>query len=606
MSDAAMEDRFQHLADSEMDAVREVIPADSTGKVAVLLEVLRALDWVTISNPLVPSDQRLAAHDLQIIQWGWNGIAELLLRPVSQRNAMPFMENSESSSRFALSLLHQAGRASLLKRTADMIRFGLFRAEESADGITVCQNDGNMVRQFSDLLEPDRLKGLERVLDDPATENSHGWELVNHEDAEWLRRQGAFMGRRREDPLATWKSNDVNSLMEPLTFPWPNPNGVMMGYKAHPDVDDHFFAEGMNFIDSCRHDAGLHPSCDFDGTSAADVLTISAILAGLHMKHVRFALLAQKTHENIEFRKSLTIWGPKSELVESISEYAAVEPGRVEQALSAVTMRASEASFFRNRTTSTVPLLIDLENGLVLRPVSSICRNPLTSVLRLQQHRSINGGQGIIEPRENWLRTDLYSMFRGSRYMTVDGNVKLKNGNQVTTDVDAAILDRTSGDLALFQLKWQDFATNDIRALHSKAKNFVREVDEWASRVSKWISSKSVIDVQNTFRIKPSKDGCVRRIFMFVLSRHACRMVGYGVDSTNGLLALATWPQWVRVRTELGPVPQVFDRIHERLCLEHEREATVSLHPFRLDVTSETISVQYEDLFVDFDDSKDL
>jgi hypothetical protein len=45
------------------------------------------------------------------------------------------------------------------------------------------------------------------------------------------------------------------------------------------------------------------------------------------------------------------------------------------------------------------------------------------------------------------------------------------------TDIDAVIFDRLTGELALFQLKWQDYSTNSLRETRSKASNLVKELD---------------------------------------------------------------------------------------------------------------------------------
>ena len=37
------------------------------------------------------------------------------------------------------------------------------------------------------------------------------------------------------------------------------------------------------------------------------------------------------------------------------------------------------------------------------------------------------------------------------------------------TDIDAAVFDVTTGELGLFQLKWQDFSSSDVAKQRSKA-----------------------------------------------------------------------------------------------------------------------------------------
>jgi hypothetical protein len=50
----------------------------------------------------------------------------------------------------------------------------------------------------------------------------------------------------------------------------------------------------------------------------------------------------------------------------------------------------------------------------------------------------------------------------------------------------------TSGCLAVFQLKWQDFANTDVRRQRSQARNFIADVDEWAKRLKQWVQDHDV------------------------------------------------------------------------------------------------------------------
>ncbi len=59
--------------------------------------------------------------------------------------------------------------------------------------------------------------------------------------------------------------------------------------------------------------------------------------------------------------------------------------------------------------------------------------------------------------------------------------------NVTMTDIYAAVLDMTTGELAIFQLKWQDFGYNDLLRIRSKATKFVERVDTWSSQTLEWI-----------------------------------------------------------------------------------------------------------------------
>jgi hypothetical protein len=250
-----------------------------------------------------------------------------------------------------------------------------------------------------------------------------------------------------------------------------------------------------------------------------------------------------------------------------------------------------------------MPLLIGLDNGMVIRPVSSIARNPLVTTLNLLRHRHASVQNTVMTPREDWLRGDLYAHFSGTRYLHVDGNVTLRDGPRVLTDVDAAIFDLTCGDLALFQLKWQDYFTNDVRELRSRAKNLTAELDTWAERVAAWLDSRSPAEVLAAFRLSPQRVGGIRTVTLFAVSRSRSRVSGLGFTVRSEHLAVANWAQLIRLRREIGPVDSVFPRLHE--AIRAEAEAVAECTPVPVEWKFGQWAIRLEDLWNSIADPSD-
>ncbi|MBI3093482.1 MAG: hypothetical protein HYY97_01270 [Rhodocyclales bacterium] len=183
------------------------------------------------------------------------------------------------------------------------------------------------------------------------------------------------------------------------------------------------------------------------------------------------------------------------------------------------------------------------------------------------------------------------------------GIILRKNGKRLT-DVDAAIFDRTNGELALIQLKWQDYATNSIRELRSKARNLSEEVETWAERVVEWIAVTSPVEVAQALRLKLSGPQRVTAVYLFVVSRHVARTNGYGFPVTNPYLSLATWAQFRRVRGQVGPVSQVISRMHEVLR-EEECMVLSNTEPISVTVELPGLKLHFIDLWTRWDDQKE-
>ena len=159
----------------------------------------------------------------------------------------------------------------------------------------------------------------------------------------------------------------------------------------------------------------------------------------------------------------------------------------VTAALDLITVRSGDANYFLTEQAPGVPLVIELCDGYLLTPVSSVFRNPFNGVRMLRESTSPAIQNAFREHREEWMADDLYALFEGPRFQRVPGQTKLRQNGQIVTDIDAAIFDNGTGDLVLFQLKWQDFTTSIVRTQRSKAKNFTEQVEGWAK---KWGASR--------------------------------------------------------------------------------------------------------------------
>jgi hypothetical protein len=199
------------------------------------------------------------------------------------------------------------------------------------------------------------------------------------------------------------------------------------------------------------------------------------------------------------------------------------------------------------------------------------------------------------------MRSEIYQIFQGTRYKRVDGNINLRDENRVLTDIDGAIFDNLTGELALFQLKWQDYFTNDVREMKSKASNLTNELDEWASKVDSWINKKGVSELIKALRLKLHKEHSISSIYLFGVSRFYARTQGFGYAVKNQKLAIANWAQFLRVRYEIGPAERVFHKLFETLR-EKMNEEVPNPKPLPLTINVSGKSICFENVWNDFDD----
>lgn len=592
--------QIRTASEKEFNEALSTIPAGVTDRICLLIECLRVLDLYLLFNDEMPAEKQAPIPDLQIIEAGWNAVAKNLLSAFEKPMQIPFLQSSSETFGFAASLLHQFGRAVLTRRAADMADHGMVQLTADGEAI-IATNSELSVTGLSDNLEFMQWRRVSQVFNEDPSRVFMGWEKFDHDGSGKIPdRIGAFVSREKPTGLEKVLRADIDRLMLPQIRTWEPSGGTMLDYTSSQEVDEHFLAVAVRELDHLRSDAGLDPKVDLGEVSAGVVFAVAAYIISYHLKHIRYATLAQSKFPTIQLQQSLTVWGPMDRIVSAIGACTELTEDQIGKALKLLTLNPSDAQKLDPYAKPLLPLLINLGNGLALRPVSSLVRNPFQSIINLIQVRGIQRRDAIAAPREDWLRSEIYAVFQGNRYVLTPGNVRLRLGGQTLTDVDAAVFDRTTGELALFQLKWQDYSTADLRSVRSKAANLTQELRHWTEGVWKWLEKSSAKSIGDTFRHSPKRDASVRLVFLFAISRNRSRVEQFGGSTICPGLAVSNWPRFQRARMEVGAVPFVISRLHIVLTSEDNSSERPIAIPYEMKIASTTI--RFENMWHSFPD----
>ncbi len=577
---------LRDLAEAHLSAVLKPLPSDSIGRFVLFIEVVRAMDyWGTNASVLIGQSEKVA-QSFDLMYWGWNRAVAELFEPLDQPDAFPLMESTQESRVFAAELMQEFGKVSLLRRLADMSERGIMEIVRDGDEFQIRMSEDARV-QFADATELDRLKAAKARL----PSSSAGWKMASMRDAvRFPSMPGNYMALA-DAPIKRWLRPNIEELIKPLVRPWDTGRGVMVAYDARIEVDKHYMAEALALATPWREDSGIHAKAMLGSITGADIAGVGVALISLHAKHFDCVLVAKKMFDQVSVGQSLTIWGPRPALEESISIMAGCPEPVVHTVFNALAMTSEQAKKLADHSTPLIPLLFDLGNGLILRPVSCLTRNPFTAARTQHQWLDPRTEHTVAADRENWMREHLYDMFGGNRYIRFPGNLKLRRGGVVLTDIDAVVYDRLTGDVGLFQLKWQDYSTNDVRKLRSKAANLSAELEDWSSKVKSWIEENGVSALDKSLRLKQKRREAVRVTLLFAISRSAVRTQGYGVKTEAPDLAMAVWPQFVRARMEIGPSAWSLRDVHARLLEEHGQVPNVQSMPASLQIAGATLHI---------------
>jgi len=577
---------LRDLAEAHLAAVRKQLPSERMGRFVMFIEVVRAMDYWGISAYPDSLNDAKVGQSLDLMYWGWNRAVAELFEPLDLPGAFPLMESTRESRGFATGLMQEFGKASLARRLADMCERGIMEIARDGDEFQIRMSE-DAKAQFADAMEHDRLKAAE----ERAPFSSAGWTIASMRDAlRFPDMPGNYLALANA-PVKRWLRPDIEELIRPLVRPWDTGRGVMVAYDARIEVDKHYMAEALALATSWREDSGIHADAKLGSITGADIAGVGAALISLHAKHYGCVSAAKKLFPEVSVAQSLTIWGPRDELERSISAMSGSSEPVVRAVFNAVAMTSEQAKRLADHSTPLLPLLFDLGNGFILRPVSCLTRNPFTAARTQHQWLDPRTEHGVAVDREEWMREQLYGMFGGKRYIRFPGNLKLRRGGAVLTDIDAIIYDRLTGDVGLFQLKWQDYSTNDVRQLRSKAANLSAELVDWSDKVKSWVEENGMSALDKSLRLKQKRHEAVRGVLLFAISRSSVRTQGYGIKTVAPDLAMAVWPQFVRARMEIGPSAWSIRDVHARLVEEHGQVPNVHPLPASLRVAGATLHV---------------
>lgn len=554
----------QELADSE-----NLISKMDDAEIALLtIEACRSLDYWYITNTFSKNfDHMVSEQDLNIMSRGWNPLLKQVLPRLGTMPGIPLLGSSPETIRAASSELHRVGRHVLLNRAAELIRRGFAEA---------CQVDGIIsLRMKHDGKSDHFLDQIDATRWDEFSKSLPPSDL-------WTR-----------EVIEASRFSEFEDELDRLMFRWKTPQGVMVGYHASPQLDRHYLGAVFEHVSQCRNKSGMHPDALIKGIRASDIHLIIMLLVSARLKHVQFVAAAKRRWPDINYWMSLTIWKPKGEIIAEISDHTGMDPLIVSSIIDLLTIGPKTNCDLSSDVDPLIPFFIRISERHLLEPASVILLNPFDLIARINPDQKVR--QAISEKREGLMLMNLNGLFQGTRYVRLETPARLKKAGRTLTDIDGAILDRTTGDLALFQLKWQDFKGATLAQTISRAKNFTKGVSAWAQTVSDWIEAHDLDQLLRSLRISKSGSVGIKNVYMFAVGQMNARFHHYGYQVKNKNLAIATWPQFLRIRHEIGPVDQVIRELHDRVRSEDTRDVSTSAIPYEMHTCGG--SVRFENMW---------
>jgi len=537
MTMSHIDDKAQNVIKQQILEVEDTIVA-SFGKERRLdlIELARTMDYFFVGRNFYSKwakSKEVESH-AHLVAYGLHRILSLSLDESSKQEGAPLFRSTPKSQRWANSVLSECGKLGYCEHLLELQRVGLIDIVETA---------------------PNRYHARPAI-------RPYGIESFERENAIWLK---GLIAEHSQDVVTVLKadSEKVKKIMYGRVKPWMT---HYIQYTTTPEIDAFYDTKGIMLARMMLGRDAFPPEARFGGQEFGLYCAAIAVIIGWFSKHLGFCFELLKKHPRLDPFNILTITAPSENETNWLSAALGIDASIAQQAIEAVTLtlenKRDHCSVAGNLIT---PVFIEIGRDQLLLPLWGSLTEPFMFLLRELRRRYRSDWDSAVNTRERVFRDDLYALFRSGRFHKLARSAVLKSGGTTTTDVDALIFDRQTGEVGIFQLKWQDFFGNSMRERESKKRNLLNTGNRWIERVFKWLSSVDSKTLAQTFDLSRDDAKKIRSFRVFMLGRNAAFFSGDWKPDTRA--AWGIWYQVLRLMSNLpnsdSPIENLFRALQE-------------------------------------------
>lgn len=457
-----------------------------------LMELVRSLDEAAFAFMLASNRSQLRRGDRArhtMLRGAARAIGPLLKKVHGLPGGIPVMPTTPELARLADDYLLNCGRLSELSRIAALERYGLCKS-------TFLRDDHIVFEVVNAEVERHDVESLEYLR-----------SLIQEG------RSDLEVGLLSLTPTIHKQLDEYVRVDREHFIAYDNDEALVAYYHALAAL------RSTDFFES----EALVGSVSIGGRTFGGWCDRAVAASGRVLQHAAFASRLKTLHARLELRNLLTIFARKEDLAAVLEQFGDT-PEQARRFISATTLDEGAADGYAEDYEIPVPLYIDFSRDFVLLPCFGALLNPIAGLVRSLRTNYRSEWDRAVECREAVFRSDLSDVFTPPRFVVLDRGVRLRRGDgSELTDVDAILLDRTSGALALFQLKWHDIVGRSLRERHSRRLNLLK-ANQWVDRVSDWINGRSAADIASALGLELPH--AHQKPYLFVVSRYAAQFAG--------------------------------------------------------------------------------
>ncbi|QOY95957.1 hypothetical protein IM543_09055 [Massilia sp. UMI-21] len=197
-----------------------------------------------------------------------------------------------------------------------------------------------------------------------------------------------------------------------------------------------------------------------------------------------------------------------------------------------------------------IPCLVSLGDA-VFAPRYSRLGNPyMFLVQRLAKIYSFQMRR-ILAERESEFQDEIATLLRSNHYLFGESNVKLLKEEQILTDIDLVVYERSTNCLYLIQLKWLAVYARELARREKQYDELLNKAGGWVQKVASWVGKVGPDNVLRTVGLGDDAiDPAKLTVRLLVLNRWWARFSG-----KEPFNAQAAWLSWSRLKLLAREVP---------------------------------------------------
>lgn len=555
-----------------LEVLEEAIDAQRTRLIGyerpsevLAFETVRAIDHV-YCRELFP--ERHDKGDVermqrQIMSWGINHALARILPRELQGGPFRFFPSTTETRRAANDFLFSCGVLAMAERQASLLREGLLSA--SLEPVT----------------HPKFRRYNRNILSLSATTPSVYSEAIGRRGLRWSSEQSMLGDSAHERDIEERHIAILPELFGQVQVFHES----LMHFVTTERTAAHFYEWAEVYLRRMHHRDMIAPDEVIGGRPFSDYTRVLTALSARAQMQLCFAGIVKHRHPRLTYRNLLTGFLDLEALVLDIAIRLDANSAEIRAILDHLILQPQNLTVHVKQPDPAWAPAVRTSMSNCLLPAYGLDINPFLFLLNDLRAKYEKDWFRLANTRESrWIR-ELEKLFPCDRWRTNGRNVALKDGRQTVTDVDFAAYDRQTGELAVFQLKWQQPVGIDPKRRRSAGDNLLTECNHWIQRIEAWCGKYGAAEFARRLGMPGDPPP---RIRLFILGRYAAHFSGFGGRNESAIWA--DWAHFQKVCCE-NPSASVLE-LADLLAAEiKEAQAGIEKESFAIPLPDLAVSV---------------